>query len=172
MWWSTQPTHGLDAAAFRAIDQDALRRYLRYCHAGWHDPFPRLVESVGDILVTATLDVATLPTWSRRRTILIGDAAHATSPHAGQGASLALEDAMRLSRSLGRRGELGEAFAAFERERRPRAERIVALAHRNGNNKRQSSPAGAWIRDRMLKILIPVSARGLDWIYGYDPRTA
>jgi 2-polyprenyl-6-methoxyphenol hydroxylase-like FAD-dependent oxidoreductase len=123
-------------------------------------------------VVTATLDVATLPTWSRKRTMLIGDAAHATSPHAGQGASLALEDAMRLCRLLRCGGELGEAFAAFEQERRPRAERVVALARRNGNRKREFSPAGAWIRDRMLKVLIPISARGQDWMYGYDPRAA
>jgi 2-polyprenyl-6-methoxyphenol hydroxylase-like FAD-dependent oxidoreductase len=116
--------------------------------------------------------VATLPTWSRKRTILIGDAAHATSPHAGQGASLALEDAMRLSRLLAAGGELCQAFAAFERERRPRAERVVALARRNGNQKRQFSRTGAWIRDQMLKLLIPLSARGQDWIYGYDPRAA
>jgi 2-polyprenyl-6-methoxyphenol hydroxylase-like FAD-dependent oxidoreductase len=172
MWWSTQPTHGIDAATFRAMDQDALRRHLRNFHAGWHDPIPRLLELIGDVVVTATLDVATLPTWSRKRTMLIGDAAHATSPHAGQGASLALEDAMRLCRLLRCGGELGETFAAFERERRPRAERVVALARRNGNRKREFSPAGAWIRDRMLKVLIPISARGQDWMYGYDPRAA
>jgi 2-polyprenyl-6-methoxyphenol hydroxylase-like FAD-dependent oxidoreductase len=177
MWWSTQPGHGIDAETFRAMDQDALRRYLRKLHANWHDPIPGLLESIGDIVITPTLDVATLPAWSRERTVLIGDAAHATTPHAGQGASLALEDAMRLARLLaqgvaaqGR--ELGEAFAAFEQERRPRAERVVALARRNGNHKRQFGPATAWIRDRMLKIMIPVSARGQDWIYGYDPRAA
>jgi 2-polyprenyl-6-methoxyphenol hydroxylase-like FAD-dependent oxidoreductase len=172
MWWSTQPTHGFDAATFRAMDQEALRQHLRRLHANWHDPIPRLLESIGDIVVTATLDVATLPTWSRKRTLLIGDAAHATSPHAGQGASIALEDAMRLSRLLQEGQELGVTFDAFEAERRSRVERVVALARRNGNQKREFSAAGAWIRDRMLKILIPASARGQDWMYGYDPRAA
>ena len=48
-----------------------------------------------------SVDVATSPTWSRQRTLLIGAAAHATSPHAGQGASLALDyraDSTRVPR--------------------------------------------------------------------------
>jgi 2-polyprenyl-6-methoxyphenol hydroxylase-like FAD-dependent oxidoreductase len=133
---------------------------------------PRLLEAAENIVVTATLDVATLPTWSRRRTLLIGDAAHATSPHAGQGASLALEDAMRLGRLMQAEQELGVTFAAFESERRRRAERVVALARRNGNSKREFSATGAWIRDRLLKLLLPVSAKGMDWMYAYDPRAA
>jgi 2-polyprenyl-6-methoxyphenol hydroxylase-like FAD-dependent oxidoreductase len=172
MWWSTQPAHGIDAATFRAMPQDALKRHLRNLHAGWHDPIPQLLEAAEDIVVTATLDVATLPTWSRKRTLLIGDAAHATSPHAGQGASLALEDAMRLGRLLQAGQELGVTFQNFESERRPRAERVVAFARRNGNQKREFSAAGAWIRDRLLKVLIPFAARGQDWMYAYDPRTA
>ena len=172
MWWSTQPSHGVDAAEFRAMSQDALRRHLRQFHAGWHDPIPRILDAAENIVVTDTLDVATLPTWSRKRTLLIGDAAHATSPHAGQGASLALEDAMRLGRLMLDRQELGLTFQNFEAERRPRAEKIVALARRNGNSKREFSPTGAWIRDRMLKLLLRVTAKGMDWMYRYDPRVA
>ncbi len=172
MWWSTQPAHGIDAATFRAMSQDKLKQHLLKFHAGWHDPIPRLLEAAENIVVTATLDVATLPTWSRKRTLLVGDAAHATSPHAGQGASLALEDAMRLGSLLQNARELEVTFEAFETERRPRAERVVALARRNGNSKREFSATGAWIRDRMLKLLLPVTAKGMDWMYAYDPRAA
>jgi 2-polyprenyl-6-methoxyphenol hydroxylase-like FAD-dependent oxidoreductase len=170
MCWSTQPGHGIDAATFRTMDQAALRQHLQRFHAGWHDPIPQLIDALEEIVVTATLDVATLPTWSRGRTLLIGDAAHATSPHAGQGASIALEDADRLVRALEHEAELGIAFQNFEAERRPRAERLVALARRNGNNKREFSRTGAWIRDHMIKLMLPLNARGQDWIYGYDVR--
>ena len=100
---------------------------------------------------------------------MIGDAAHATSPHAGQGASLALEDAMRLGRLIGQGQELSLTFQQFEDERRPRAEKIVALARRNGNNKREVGATGAWIRNRMLQLLIPLTHKGMDWIYAYNP---
>jgi 2-polyprenyl-6-methoxyphenol hydroxylase-like FAD-dependent oxidoreductase len=170
MCWSSQPGHGIDAATFRAMDQIALKRHLQRFHAGWHNPIPQLIDAMEEIVVTATLDVATLPTWSRGRTVLIGDAAHATSPHAGQGASIALEDAYRLVAALQGEHEIGTAFQNFESERRPRAERIVALARRNGNQKKEFSPTGAWIRDRMIKLLMPFNTRGWDWIYGYDVR--
>ena len=172
MWWSTQPSHGISAATYRAMSQDALRQHLRNFHAGWHDPIPQIIDAAKDIVVTDTLDVATLPIWSRKRTLLIGDAAHATSPHAGQGASLALEDAMRLGRLMLEGEDLDTIFQRFEQERRPRAEKIVALARRNGNSKRAFSPTGAWIRDHMLKLLLPVTSKGMDFMYAYDPRRA
>jgi len=166
MCWSTQPAHGIDAATFRGMDQAALRRHLRLFHAGWHDPIPQLLDTMGEIVVTSTLDIATLPTWSRGRTLLIGDAAHATSPHAGQGASIALEDALRLAITLRQEQDLGIAFQNFESERRPRVERVVALARRNGNQKREFSRTSAWIRDRLLKILIPLGSN--DWLFEYN----
>jgi 2-polyprenyl-6-methoxyphenol hydroxylase-like FAD-dependent oxidoreductase len=172
MWWSTQPSHGVDAATFRAMDQDMMRRHLLDFHAGWHDPIPRILQAADDIAVTDTLDVATLPTWSRGRTLLIGDAAHATSPHAGQGASLALEDAMRLGRLMALRKELRETFQAFEEERRGRAEKIVAIARRNGNSKHAFSATGAWVRDWMMRLLVPLTSKGMDFMYAYDPRGA
>jgi 2-polyprenyl-6-methoxyphenol hydroxylase-like FAD-dependent oxidoreductase len=169
MWWSTQPANGMDAATFRAMNQRELKLRLLDFHAGWHDPIPRLIDAAENIMVTDTLDVATLPTWSRGRTLLIGDAAHATSPHAGQGASLALEDAMRLSCLLRDREELALTFARFEAERRPRAEQIVARARRNGNQKRELSRVSAWIRDQTLRVLLPLNVASQDWMYAYNP---
>jgi 2-polyprenyl-6-methoxyphenol hydroxylase-like FAD-dependent oxidoreductase len=168
MWWSTQPS-SIDAATFRAMSESKLKQHLQDFHAGWRDPIPRILDAAENILVTDALDVATLPTWSRGRTLLIGDAAHATSPHAGQGASLALEDAMRLSILLREHDELRSTFERFEAERRPRAERIVARARQNGSTKREFSPAGAWIRDRLMKFLMPITAKGMDWMYAYNP---
>ena len=170
MCWSTQPTHGIDAATFRAMDQGALRRHLRRYHAGWREPIPQLIDALQEIVVTASLDLATLPNWSRGRALLIGDAAHATSPHAGQGASIALEDALRLARLLHDEKDTSIAFQDFESERRARVERIVALARRNSNQKREFSRAGAWFRDQMLRLVLPLNARSQDWVYGYDPR--
>jgi 2-polyprenyl-6-methoxyphenol hydroxylase-like FAD-dependent oxidoreductase len=170
MWWSTQPSDGRDAAIFRAMSQQALKQHIRAFHARWHTPIPQVIDASDNIMVTDTLDVATLPTWSRGRTVLIGDAAHATSPHAGQGASMALEDAMRLACLLQAGEEYSVTFDKFERERRPRTERVVALARRNGNSKHQMSPAGAWLRDRMLRLMVPLTSKGMDWMYAYNPR--
>lgn len=172
MWWSTQPARGMDAAMFRALDAPTLKQHLRGFHRGWHDPIPAIIEAAENIVITDTLDVATLPTWSRKRSLLIGDAAHATSPHAGQGASLALEDAMRLARLMQEGQELTATFQAFEAERRPRAEKIVAIAHRNGNNKREFSATGAFIRNQMIKLLLPLGSKTMDFMYAYDARAA
>jgi len=169
MWWSTQPANGTDAATYRAMSEPELKRHLRDFHAGWRDPIPRIIDAAESIVVTDTLDVATLPTWSRGRTLLIGDAAHATSPHAGQGASLALEDAVRLARLMRDEQDLAVTFARFEAERRPRAERIVARARRNGNQKQELSRAGAWMRDQVLRVLLPLNVGSQDWMYAYNP---
>ena len=170
MCWSTQPFRGTDAASLRAMDQAELRRQLARYHADWHEPIPQLIDALQEIIVTASSDLATLPNWSRGRTILIGDAAHATSPHAGQGASMALEDALRLVTLLASEEQTEIAFQRFEAERRPRVEKIVALARRNGNNKREFSRTGAWIRNQMIRFILPLSARSQDWIFGYDAR--
>jgi hypothetical protein len=46
----------------------------------------------------------------------------------------------------------------------------VAVARRNGNHKREYGRAGAWVRDRLLKLMLPLNGRTEAWMYGYDPR--
>lgn len=103
-------------------------------------------------------DLPPLPAWHRGRVCLIGDAAHATSPSAGQGASLALEDAAVLVRCLATHDRPAHAFATFEQLRKARADRIVRLGRRLGSPK-APSPAGVWVRDLMLPLFLRAGAR-------------
>lgn len=63
--------------------------------------------------------------WHRGRVVLIGDAVHATTPHLGQGAGMAIEDALVLAQELGRHDTPEAAFAAFRDRRFERCRFIV-----------------------------------------------
>jgi 2-polyprenyl-6-methoxyphenol hydroxylase-like FAD-dependent oxidoreductase len=73
------------------------------------------------------------PPWHRGRTILIGDAAHTTTPQLAQGAAMAVEDAVLLAELLGRGTDLAAIFDEFMRRRFDRAAYVVdtssTLAH-------------------------------------------
>ncbi|KAJ9239218.1 hypothetical protein DTO169E5_4508 [Paecilomyces variotii] len=92
--------------------------------------------------------------WFRGRCLLMGDAAHAMQPHAGQGVSMAVEDVFLLSRLLkdGEGGEtsLSEVFEKFERVRRPRIDRIYETAARNGERRKQTGPWGLWAKEWVM----------------------
>lgn len=77
------------------------------------------------ITITSAYDIAHLPRWSNDTMIVIGDAAHATSPSTTQGASLAIEDAVILAQCLRDIHSAPDAFKTFERLRRDRVERVV-----------------------------------------------
>jgi 2-polyprenyl-6-methoxyphenol hydroxylase-like FAD-dependent oxidoreductase len=63
--------------------------------------------------------------WHRGRVLLIGDAAHATSPHVGQGAAQAIEDAVVLGEEVERGGEVHEVFERFMTRRYDRCKLVV-----------------------------------------------
>lgn len=63
--------------------------------------------------------------WSAGRVVLLGDAVHATTPHLGQGAGMAIEDAIVLADELGRNDTPEAAFAAFRGRRYERCRYIV-----------------------------------------------
>lgn len=105
--------------------------------------------------------------WSRGRVCLIGDAAHAMSPSAGQGASLAFEDAMVLAKCLRDGTDPAAAFVAFERERRPRVDAIFRAAQRNGSGKATSNAMSEWFRDRMLPFFLRMGAKGQTESYAF-----
>jgi len=97
--------------------------------------------------------------------VLIGDAAHATSPSSGQGASLAMESAVELARCL-RDLPPAQAFAAYERLRRARVERIIAMAARTNSNK-AAGPVARVLRDLLMPIAMKL-AKPEKWAWQFD----
>lgn len=102
-----------------------------------------------------------------RKTVLIGDAAHAMTPFAAQGAAMAIEDAFELSDCLATGIDIPKALAAFEARRRPRIARVRRRAAFNHFAYHARGPLRLG-RDIVLKLKGPDAlAADLDWLYGY-----
>jgi 2-polyprenyl-6-methoxyphenol hydroxylase-like FAD-dependent oxidoreductase len=95
-----------------------------------------------------------VPTWYRGRMVLVGDSVHAPSNSTGQGASQAIESAIQLARCLRDFDDPAKAFAAYERIRRPRVERIAA----RGAKINHSKTLGPVMR-RLLPVMMPLMAK-------------
>ena len=107
--------------------------------------------------------------WTRDgRLVLIGDAAHAMTPFAAQGAAMAIEDAATLAQAVvGATADPAAALTAWERERKAR---VAKVARRGALNKLAWNAAGplALGRNLLLRMRSPESlAADLDWLYGW-----
>ncbi|MEU9544310.1 MULTISPECIES: FAD-dependent oxidoreductase [Streptomyces] len=80
------------------------------------------------IMVTNATEIPTGTPWRHGRTLIIGDAAHAASPATGQGASMALEDAVVLAKSLRDAPDTESALSLYEALRRPRVEHNITTS--------------------------------------------
>jgi len=100
---------------------------------------------------------------------LIGDAAHAMTPFAAQGAAMAIEDADTLAAHVAARpGDFGAALATWEAERRPRIRRVARRGALNRLAWHASGPV-ALARNLFLKLRSPQQlAADLDWLYGWQ----
>jgi 2-polyprenyl-6-methoxyphenol hydroxylase-like FAD-dependent oxidoreductase len=95
------------------------------------DPTPAagiVAATTEEIVADSIRHIPRLPRWSRPGLVLIGDAAHAASPAAGQGASMALEDAVALGECVRDQPDLAAALSAYEQRRRGPVEELVAAS--------------------------------------------
>jgi 2-polyprenyl-6-methoxyphenol hydroxylase-like FAD-dependent oxidoreductase len=120
--------------------------------ARWFDPIPRLIEATPPeaIIHNDILDRPPVTRWSSRRVVLLGDAAHPTTPNIGQGACMAIEDAVLLARLLGGGGDPAHAFEEFERRRMPRTARITRFSWRLGRIAQLENPLGCMARNGLM----------------------
>ncbi|MER5256295.1 MULTISPECIES: FAD-dependent oxidoreductase [unclassified Streptomyces] len=166
--WSANLPHRepMTAAEAQAVGAGEWLKRLAEAFTDDRTPAPELLAETPpeDLLIPGpTETMPPVETWSRGRMILIGDAAHATSPTSGQGASLATESAVELARCL-RDLPVGKAFKAYESLRRPRVDRILkhttATATATSAAARTATPKPAGPLSRALRdALLPVATK-------------
>ena len=138
--------------------------------------FQRACKPLAEILAAKikwtkwpALDFVTAPIWSKNRTVLIGDAAHASLPYLAQGAAMALEDACVLSNAIQNAGELESAFRSFSGSR---LKRTSAMQKRSRQLGRVYHAKGVLrqARNAVLKAT-PASKfiNRISWIYDWQP---
>jgi 2-polyprenyl-6-methoxyphenol hydroxylase-like FAD-dependent oxidoreductase len=168
-WWCH--VHGDTPAARKSLatmpDAD-LRALMLERYRGWAEPVGSLLHATEGWMRTPIHDVPKLPAWRKGPVLLVGDAAHAMSPAGGQGASLALEDAMVFGKLLLDRSlPVEDAMARFESLRKARAEAMVAQAYANDRRTlKELGPVGMWTRDRlMMPLFASFIERALNKVY-------
>jgi salicylate hydroxylase len=111
-------------------DPAVLRREFE----GWDPRVGNVLRQVDKTFRWALYDREPLPTWTKGRLTLLGDAAHPMLPHLGQGANQAIEDGMALATILSQvdTSAVPASLLAYERLRRERVADIQRGARQNG----------------------------------------
>src|SRR5215213_10481877 len=171
VWWFANPPRPDEPsrAELAATSNEQWRKMLTDLFAEDDTPAVEIINHTpGELSGWATYDLPSIPTWHRGPMVIVGDAAHATAPSSGQGASMAIEDAVVLARCLRDLPDVEQAFVAYELLRRARVERIVAHGARTSNSK-AAGPVGRVIRDMMMPMILKRVANGgsLAWMHAY-----
>ncbi|MCT1589464.1 Rid family hydrolase [Kocuria palustris] len=169
---------GLQAILFGALDPESLhlsKHVTQIDDSGdaavlhFADGDAPVVEMVTAVPVTerwALFFRPPLTHWSDGRITLLGDAAHATVPHHGQGANQSIEDAIVLSDLLAGSDDWDAARLEYERRRRFRTRRVVDASVAVGEM--LHLPDGPRADERNARLAAPGAFdRHLAWVHGF-----
>lgn len=149
-WFACMQAKPNDARLQHFTVQDLLSRFGSY-----HDPIPDLLRRTQneDLIWNDIADLAPLPRYAFGNILLIGDAAHATTPNMGQGACQAIEDAVILADEIEQGASLPAAFRAFEMRRRARTHYVVRQSRLLGNIAQVQNKYVGALRNALLRAL-------------------
>jgi salicylate hydroxylase len=167
-WWGPSPAvqivtfplnKGTETFVFATTPQDDWRHEswtmpgdveeLRRVYADFHPEATALLAAATQVMKSALYVRDPMPAWSVGHTTLLGDACHPMVPFMAQGACMAIEDAVVLSRALDgvERAGVPAALRRYEAARKDRTARV-----------QMGSRGNEWLKD----------GGNADWVYGYD----
>ncbi|SFZ84650.1 2-polyprenyl-6-methoxyphenol hydroxylase [Devosia enhydra] len=130
------------ASEIRRLAPDVARRRLAELMRPYGGAIAQLREALdADAQINVRpLETLLLPApWHRGNVLLIGDAAHATTPQLASGAGMAIEDGIVLGEEIAAHADLGAALEAFMARRHPRCSLVVAKSLELGRLERAVS---------------------------------
>jgi 2-polyprenyl-6-methoxyphenol hydroxylase-like FAD-dependent oxidoreductase len=145
-WFARAEGTELTKAEFAAVPQSEWRRRFVELFVDDQTDAAEIIRTTDTVICGNAYDVPETAMWHRGAMVLAGDAAHAASPAAGQGASMALEDSVILAKCL-RDHPVGEAFEAYVDLRRERVEKLVATSANQGTRGPSKPESWSWLYD-------------------------
>ena len=121
----------------------------------FHSPVPELLRQSQNeqLLWNDICDLKPLPQFAFGNILLLGDAAHATTPNMGQGACQAIEDAVILASEWQQTTNVPDAFRNFEQKRLARTNYITTQSRRIGQMAHVQNKYLAQLRNTVLRLM-------------------
>lgn len=150
-------------------DQNHVRESLVDRFKDFHPDVIELINKTEpqNIVRTDICDLPNIEKWSKGRVVLIGDAAHATTPNLGQGGNQAIEDSVCLALQFKTYPlDYPRAFSEYERLRRPKAARVIKESWNMGRMAQTENRLIGNIRNLALKLTpARMVVKRLTWLY-------
>lgn len=164
VYWFACINAELNDPLMKSFDTDDL---LYYFH-DFHTPIPEIImRTPTEKLIHSDInDIKPITQFSFDRIALLGDAAHATTPNLGQGAGMAIEDAVVLANCIEREHTINQAFKSYEQKRIVRTTNIVKSSWRLGKVAQLQNPIMIKLRDAAMRLAPPKAMeKQLEFLY-------
>jgi 2-polyprenyl-6-methoxyphenol hydroxylase-like FAD-dependent oxidoreductase len=134
---------------------DWPKERLEQLFSRWHHPIPELIAATApsDIMMSMACDRQPARSWSNGPATLLGDASHALTPNLGQGACMAMEDALVLANCLKRRRSVAASFRLYEATRYPRVRNAIWRSRWLGQVGQWENRAVVAVRNAVTRVL-------------------
>lgn len=137
---------------FRNYNKKKLRQYFKRFPAA---VIETIEKTMGDPIHHDIYDINPLKTFSKGRVVLLGDAAHATTPNMGQGASLAIEDAICLANQINKLS-IDAALKSYDKLSVNHTKKVILKSRQIGKSAQLENKMLIQARNKAMK-LVPVS---------------
>jgi 2-polyprenyl-6-methoxyphenol hydroxylase-like FAD-dependent oxidoreductase len=147
-WFATlnAPQNDPVTSRFSKTDMEKL-------FADFHFPVQPIIAGTRpeDIIKNDIIDISPIKKYAFGKVVLLGDAAHATTPNLGQGACMAIEDAVVLAHCVETSDEPEVAFVKYEERRMARTTKIVNTSYQMGKVGQVKNPLLVMLRNTLIK---------------------